>query len=176
MGADAEGQIPPDLAFRQARPADLPQIVSVLSEAAQWAKSRGVARWWSVPFPEEWVRRGIDRGEVIIVEQGARFVGTLTLRREDEMMWGEQPPVAGYVHRIAIRREFAGQGLGGCILDWAEAEVRRWGRSKLRLDVLATNESLLRYYRSRGFREVGRTQGNVPGEDRPSALMERDVA
>ena len=58
------------------------------------------------------------------------------------------------------------------MLEWAAAEVRSWGRTKLRLDCLATNESLVTYYRNQGFREVGRIQGNIPGEGRPSVLME----
>lgn len=164
-----------ELTFRLARPEDLHQIVDILSEAAAWAKARGVERWWSVPFPEGWVRSGIDRGEVVAVESQSRMVGTLTLTRQDLPMWGEQPPIAGYMHRVAIKRELAHQGLGRRLLEWAEAEVRSWGRSKLRLDCLATNESLVTYYRSQGFREVRRIHGHIPGEGRPTLLMERDV-
>lgn len=163
------------LTFRPARWEDLPEVASILTEAAQWARARGTERWWSIPFPSEWVRRGIERGEVVVVERGARMLGTLTLTREDPRMWGEQPPIGGYVHRIAVRREYAGQGLGSRMLDWAEGEVRGWGRSKLRLDCLSTNESLVEYYLAHGFREVSRVQGNIPGEDRPSVLLERDV-
>jgi ribosomal protein S18 acetylase RimI-like enzyme len=165
-----------ELTFRPARPEDLRQIVDILSEAAAWAKARGVERWWSVPFPEAWVRSGIERGDVVVAESRSRIVGTLMLTRQDLLMWGEQPPVAGYIHRVAIRREFAHQGLGRRILEWAATEVRSWGRVKLRLDCLATNESLVTYYRNQGFREVGRIQGNIPGEDRPSILMERSLS
>lgn len=165
-----------EVKFRPARFEDLPDVVSILTEAARWAKSRGIERWWSVPFPSEWVRRGIEEGEVVVVEQRSRIVGTLTLSRQDAKMWGEQPPIAGYVHRMAIRRELAGQGPGGRLLNWAEGEARRWGRTKLRLDCLATNESLVRYYRGQGFREIGRVRGNIPGEERASVLMERDVS
>lgn len=164
-----------ELTFRIARSDDVPQIVEILTEAAVWAKERGIERWWAIPFPEGWVRSGVSRGEVYAVELGSQMVGTLTLAKQDRLMWGEGPPDAGYIHRLAIRRQFAHQGLGKRAVDWAAAEVRRWGRTKLRLDCLATNESLVRYYRNQGFREVGRIQGNVPGEDRPSVLMERSV-
>jgi GNAT superfamily N-acetyltransferase len=166
---------PRELTFRSARLADLRQIVEILSDAASWAKARGIERWWPVPFREEWVRRGIHRSEVMVVERDSRIVGTLTLTRRDPQMWGEQPPVAGYVHRMAIRRELAHRCLGERMLEWAASEVQSWGRSKLRLDCLATNESLVKYYRNRGFQEVGRIQGNIPGEDRPSILMERTL-
>jgi RimJ/RimL family protein N-acetyltransferase len=161
------------LTFRPAQPGDLRHVVDILSEAGAWAKARGVERWWPVPFPEAWVRPGVERGEVVVAESRSQLVGTLTLTREDRLMWGEQPPIAGYVHRVAIRREFARQGLGGSLLAWAASEVQRWGRSRLRLDCLSTNESLVKYYRNQGFSEVGRVRGNIPGEDRPSILMER---
>ena len=40
------------------------------------------------------------------------------------------------------------------------------------MDCLATDESPVRYYLRQGFHEVGRIEGNIPGEDRPSILME----
>lgn len=161
--------------LRAARLGDLAEVLDILTEAARWAQSVGVDRWWPVPFPEAWVRPGIMRGEVRVAARRARIVGTLTLTAVDSRMWGHQPPVAGYVHRLAVRRADAHQGLGSRMLDDAGTEVRAWGRSKLRLDCLATNESLVRYYRRLGFREVGRVQGNLPDEDRPSVLTERPI-
>ena len=174
--ATSEARPSGPLRFRVAHLDDLPQVLDILSEAAAWAKARGVERWWAVPFPSAWVQSGIERGEVVVVEQASRVIGTLTLSREDRRMWGDQPPVAGYLHRIALRRELSHQGLGRQMIEWAGAEVRSWGRSKLRLDCLATNQSLVRYYLAQGFREVGRVQGNIPGEDRPSVLLERSLA
>jgi GNAT superfamily N-acetyltransferase len=144
-----------ELTFRPAGPEDLQQVVDILSAAAAWAKSRGVERWWSVPFPEAWVRASIERGEVFVAEHQSRIVGTLTLTRQDVLMWGEQPPAAGYVHRVAIRRDLTHQGLGARLLEWAASEVRSWDRSKLRLDCLATNLTLVRYYLNQGFMKVG---------------------
>jgi GNAT superfamily N-acetyltransferase len=165
----------PDLQFRTARPEDIPSLIDLLSEAAAWARRRGVERWWPTPFPEAWVRPAVERGDTVVIEVGGRPVGTLTLTRDDRRMWGEQPPVAGYVHRMAVARRLAHQGLGARALDWAALEVVSWGRSKLRLDCLATNAPLVAHYVALGFREVGRVAGNIPGEDRPSLLMERPV-
>ncbi|HEV2317598.1 MAG TPA: GNAT family N-acetyltransferase [Thermoplasmata archaeon] len=103
------------------------------------------------------------------------MVATLTLSAEDPRVWGPQPPIAGYVHRLAVGRRFAGFGLGAEIFQWAAARVHEWGRAKLRLDCLETNASLVAYYRRIGFREAGRTRGHIPGESRCSILWERDV-
>lgn len=171
------GNLDPDdeLRLRPARFEDLGPVIETLTDAARWARTRGVVRWWPVPFPEAWVRPGILRGEVWVAERRAQIVGTFTLTQEDRRMWGEQPPVAGYVHRLAVRRVVAGRALGSRMLERAGTEVRSWGRSALRLDCLSTNEPLVRYYLRLDFRVVGRVQGNLPDEDRPSVLMERPV-
>ena len=57
--------------------------------------------------------------------------------------------MAGYVHAIAVRREFA--GLGPKLLDWAAARVREAGRELLRLDCLSGNAALRSYYERNGF-------------------------
>ena len=181
MRADAapartEPRETPRLRFRIARAGDDPRIIDLLSEAAAWAKARGVERWWPVPFPEEWVAPAVARGDVYLVSIGPETIGTLALTREDPRMWGDVPPDAGYVHRLAVRRALAHRGIGARALDWATSEVRGWGRTKLRLDCLATNASLLQYYLSQGFREVRRVQGSLRGEDRPSVLLEREIA
>jgi ribosomal protein S18 acetylase RimI-like enzyme len=171
--SEAAPQAP--LRVRVASRTDVPQVVALLTEAATWARDRGVARWWPIPFPEAWVETGVQQGGTWVLELGGALVGTFELRSEDPRMWGPQPPVAGYVHRLAVKRSFAGRGFGRYLLDRAESEVRGWGRSKLRLDCLATNDGLVAYYRAQGFREVGRVSGVFPGEDRASVLFERAV-
>ncbi len=161
--------------IRWASPADIPRLVELLTEAATWARARGIERWWPVPFPSEWVERRVARSEVAVLVEGPQLLGTLTLLREDPVMWGPQAPGAGYVHRLAVRRSRAGEGLGRRLLEWADGVVRERGGSQLRLDCLESNVSLVNYYRGLGFRVVRSVVGNVPGESRASVLLERPV-
>lgn len=164
-----------ELTVRSATLSDLPTILEVLTEAARWGWARGIENWWPIPYPADRVRPGIERGEFVVGERSGLVVGTLRLSKEDPRTWGEQPPVAGYVHQLAVRRSLQGEGIGKAMLEWAAVTVRAWGRSKLRLDCLATNESLVRYYRELGFREVGRIPSPLPGELRDSLLLEKDL-
>ncbi|MDE1819688.1 MAG: GNAT family N-acetyltransferase [Euryarchaeota archaeon] len=164
-----------ELTFRVATEADLAVVLGLLTEAAEWAHERGIERWWPAPFPESWVLPSIERREVVVASWRGEVVGRLTLTREDPRMWGERPPEAGYVHRLAVRRELAHRELGGALLSYAENEVRRWGRSKLRLDVSATNLDLIRYYLRKGFHEVGRVTGGAPAGIFASLLMEKEI-
>jgi ribosomal protein S18 acetylase RimI-like enzyme len=161
---------------RVAGPADLEDILHVLTTAADWAKGRGIERWWRTPFPPEEVLPELNRGEFYVALLSHEIVGTLVLRWEDPKDWGEQPPVAGYLHALSVRKDRPLSGIGRKLIGWAEDQVRRKGRTKLRLSCLATNNALIEYYRSAGFRSLRIVPSRVPGEERGVLLMEKEVA
>ena len=129
-------------------------VVAVLSEAAAWLHSRGIDQWPD-PYPAEWVAPSVRRGETYLAREDGAVMGTVTLRWADPAFWGAQPPVAGYVHGLAVRREFAGRGPE--LLAWAEGQVREEGRNLLRLDCRTDNAQLRRYYEAQGFEHRGDT-------------------
>lgn len=57
-----------------------------------------------------------------------------------------------YVHRIAVRRQFAGQGVSTGMLEWAVNHAAALGRSYLRLDCEADRRELRSIYERFGFR------------------------
>lgn len=145
----------PNLVYRRASLGDLDLAVSILTEAAEWTVNIGGPPTWPRPFPPGILLPSIARGELFLVESGANeTMGTVTLQWEDPTFWGEQPPDAGYVHRLAVRRAFAGQGIGNRILGWAEDEVRAARRKFLRLDCAADNPRIRAYYEALGFRFI----------------------
>jgi ribosomal protein S18 acetylase RimI-like enzyme len=79
---------------------------------------------------------------------------------------GEQEPDAGYVHRLAVRRAYAGRGMGRALLEWAAAQTAGSGRVWLRLDCMADNRRLCHYYESLGF-----VQRGIVGNDRWSGRL-----
>ena len=60
-------------------------------------------------------------------------------------------PDAGYLYSLAVHPRARGQAIGTVLLGWAEAHVRRRDRAYLRLDCMASNERLRRYYETHGF-------------------------
>ena len=150
----------------RASPDEVDEVVAVLSEAVSWLRSRGIEQWPD-PYPAEWVAASIERGETYLVRLNGAVAGTITLRWDDPAFWGAEPPVAGYVHGVAVRREFA--GLGSRLLEWADEQVRDAGRELLRLDCRSDNERLRRYYEERGF--VHRRDATVA--DFQTSLYER---
>jgi GNAT superfamily N-acetyltransferase len=156
------------LEVRRAGAEDVDEIVRVLSEAAAWLLARGI-RQWPDPFPRERVLAVVARGDFYLASSGGETVATLALMWSDPTFWGERPPDAGYVHALAVRRAHAGRGIGASLLDWAGEQVAGAGREYLRLDCLAGNAELRRYYERHGFE----LRGEVAVDDFTSALYER---
>jgi GNAT superfamily N-acetyltransferase len=158
---------------------DLAVVVDLLTEAAQWSRDRGIEALWRVPYPIEWVLPSLDRHEVFLARWNGSPVGTLTYRWDDSPFWGERPPDAGYVHKLAVRRSMKGLGLGARMLDWAGDRASRAGRPWLRLDCLTRHVALRSYYESLGFRTAG--EAEVGGDhvtllERPAARRSRPRA
>jgi GNAT superfamily N-acetyltransferase len=164
-----------EVRVRKASPGDFDAARDVLSNAAAWARDRGVERWWPVPFPEERLRPALESGDLYVAELDGAIVGTIVFKWEDAKVWGAEPPVAGYVHMLAARKDRPLRGLGELLLTWAADRTRESGRPLLRLDCLATNASLVRYYEGAGFRRVRLAPRPWPGDDRPVQLFEREV-
>ena len=95
-------------------------MLSILEEAAQWLVYLGIDQWQPGSFSRRRIADRIERGEMYLAQLRGRAVGTLALQWSDEETWGDVPADAGYVHGLAIRREFAGKGLGRELLRWAE--------------------------------------------------------
>jgi ribosomal protein S18 acetylase RimI-like enzyme len=156
------------LEVRRAEPDDLDEVVSILSEAARWLLERGI-RQWPDPFPRDRAAALLERGSFYLASVDGEPVATFALLWEDRAFWGEQPPDAGYVHAIAVRRAYAGRGLGERLLEWAGAQAAASGREYLRLDCMSNNDVLRGYYERLGFEP----RGEAVFDDFTATLFER---
>jgi ribosomal protein S18 acetylase RimI-like enzyme len=156
------------LEVRRAEPDDLEEVVSILSEAARWLLERGI-RQWPDPFPRDRAAALLERGNFYLVLLDGKPVATFALLWSDPAFWGEQPDDAGYVHAVAVRRAYAGRGIGERLLEWAEAQAAAAGRTYLRLDCMSNNEVLRAYYERLGFEP----RGEAVFDDFAATLFER---
>jgi GNAT superfamily N-acetyltransferase len=150
--AEAESAL--DLVFVPAALDDLPEITAILEDAQRWLRSRGIPQW-TRPFDREWIAPKIAAGEFIIARLDRYPVAAARLLWSDALFWGERDDGAAlYIHSPAVRRAYAGQGIGLRFLDWAAEQARSSGRRSLRLDCDAGNRALCAYYERAGFTPV----------------------
>lgn len=88
-------------------------------------------------------------------------------REWDIQLWGNEQPEAIYLHRLAIDRSVAGKNLGKEILNWVTEGIVFEGKNVIRLDCIATNESLNTFYREAGFTYRGTSDTGFNIYDKP---------
>jgi GNAT superfamily N-acetyltransferase len=155
---------------RSAGHEDAITVADLLDEATRWVQDLGYEQW-PLPFPRDELAAAIDRGEVYVVEDEGDAVATVTLLWDDKTYWGERPPDAVYVHKLAVRRDRSGRGIGAAIVAWANAEAIEAGRDFLRLDCLRDNPGIREYYEQLGFEH----RGDLTLVGRQMSLYERRV-
>ncbi|MGV9557639.1 GNAT family N-acetyltransferase [Streptomyces sp. NPDC003522] len=139
-----------------AEPHDVAKLLFFREEAAAWLRGIGSDQW-SRPYPADKLLATIEAGTVFMLRDGHTTAGTITLTPDaEEGLWtdGELAEPSMFVNKLTIAREYAGQNLGGRLLDWAGDRAYRAGARWVRLDAWTTNEGLQQYYLTQGFRHV----------------------
>src|SRR5260370_10992053 len=150
---------PAHIIIVRATVADATTILALHEEAARWLVARGVQQWLPGDFAMELLVTQIGRGEAYLARIGGAPVGTFTLQWADPRVWGEQPDDAGYVHGLALRRAYAGRGLGRLLLDSAGQMAAPTRKTHLRLGCLTENPALRAPYQAAGFAPPWRGPG-----------------
>jgi ribosomal protein S18 acetylase RimI-like enzyme len=138
---------------------DYDAVMTILREAADWLSARGIQQWyhWHMDVGERILRERLEHHEVYLFQRGDVPVGTLTIQWTDPDVWGERgmDGQAGYIHGMAVARSVGGMRVGERMLEWAVGAIAARGRACARLDAMASNAPLCRYYEQRGFQPLG---------------------
>jgi GNAT superfamily N-acetyltransferase len=147
--------------IRQAQSADTTEVVAVLQEAAQWLIDRNEALWQADEINADAIARDVANGLFFVAECDGEVAGVVKFQLEDALFWPDLPSgEAAFVHRLAVRRRFAGRTVSTALLAWAARRTKSIGRRYLRLDTDAARPKLRAVYERFGFqyhsdRQVG---------------------
>jgi GNAT superfamily N-acetyltransferase len=173
-------------ALRLATPGDLNEVRWLVHQAAKWLTRSKSTDQWAKPWPTREARdqrllAGIRRRRTWIVWDDDVPAATVTIAARPEPAIWSQPgrecdvsDPAVYAHRLITARNYAGQGLGAELIDWAGLRGQRQYSAKwIRIDVWTSNAALHAYYQERGFKRCG----SCTDPDYPSgALFQKPVA
>ena len=140
--------------LRRATAAEVDPFIDLLEDAARWMRERGIDQWrpGSMRAQRPAFVAAQNRGEIWVLEQSNRIAGGAVLRSEPDPIWADIPVAdALYVSKLVVARDAVGGKIGGQILDDLETLARERGAAWMRLDCVASNESLARYYQQRGY-------------------------
>jgi GNAT superfamily N-acetyltransferase len=144
------------MTIRQAVPADIQTVLSILRSAADWLHSRGYDQWpdGSPSLGLDRIRSQIARGDFWLVSTDDDPTAVIAISWEgDQDFWTaeELAEPAVYLAKAAIVRRSAGEGIGALLLRWACDWAARHGARWARLDAWKTNADLHAYYRALGW-------------------------
>lgn len=148
--------------FEVARPGDVDELVELRERTARWLVDRGIAQWLPGEFGTERMSRWVAAGHVHVLRRAEAIAAVVALFDADPEVWPDAGADAGYIHLLMVDRRHAGAGLGDAALTHAEERIRARGGRLARLDAVATNGTLHRWYRDRGYREVGTCRPEDP--------------
>jgi GNAT superfamily N-acetyltransferase len=149
------------VSIRQATLDDAPTVASILSEAARWLEQSGKVMWRDGELTAETVAIDVGAGLFQLAEADHEAAGTIKFQLEDKLFWPDiRQEESAFVHRLAVRRKFAGGVISVAMLQWAVERARGLQRRYLRLDCEASRLRLRAFYEGFGFhhhsdRQVG---------------------
>lgn len=138
--------------IEQAHPSDAPMIAVVLQMAAQWLTDDGRGLWSAEDVSQERALRDTSAGLFHVARDGEEMAGVMKFELEDAYFWPDiLPGTSAFVHKLAVRREWAKKGVSTQLLAYAERRAQQLGLPYLRLDCVADRESLRKLYEGFGF-------------------------
>lgn len=140
--------------IREASAADARLIADTLTEAAKWVEQLdGTIMWVEGELEEDRVRAEVHAGMFVVAEIEGQIAGALRFQLEDRLFWPDlDARDSAFVHRLAVRRAFAGRGVSIALLEWTVDRARMLGKRYLRLDCDADRPHLRAFYERFGFR------------------------
>jgi GNAT superfamily N-acetyltransferase len=139
--------------IRQAMAQDTEVVSDILEEAARWLERAGMAMWRDGELEPARIVTDVRAGLFFLAEYSGEPAGTVKFQLDDAVFWPDAlQQDAAYIHRLAVRRRYAGTGLSTALLRWAVERTYALGRRYLRLDCAASRTRLRGIYERFGFR------------------------
>jgi GNAT superfamily N-acetyltransferase len=150
-----------EVQIRPAQPDESRCIQEILLEAARWLESKGMVMWRDNELQEAAIASDTAAGLFHVAVAKEEIVGVVKFQLEDPLFWPDVPEgESAFVHRLAVKRAYAGRGVSTALLSWAVMRARSLKREFLRLDCEAHRHRLRQVYEAFGFtlhsnRQVG---------------------
>lgn len=137
------------LRFRNDQPDD---FIAVLREVGQWLTDTGREMWQVDTLTPANLFDDYTRGNCYVLYADGTPAATFTLQWKDPLYYADVPDnTAGFIHKVAIQRAFAGQNLFESILDFCRQRCLEQNIREIQLETDATRPPLMRFYERHGF-------------------------
>lgn len=148
-----------EIEIRQALAADADTVSAILVEAADWLTEREMPLWRANELLPSRIADDVGEGLFFLGERLGEVAGTMKFQLSDPEFWPDVPQhESAFIHRLAVRRQFAGGIVSSALLSWALQRAAALGRGYLRLDCDASRDRLRAVYERFGFQHHSNRQ------------------
>ena len=141
-----------NIVIRHAEINDVHAVSEILIEAASWLEKNGIPLWNVYDLSEERLHEDVASGLYFLAEVDGKAIGTFKYTMVDPLCWPDaNDGESAFVHRVAVRRDYAGGMVSTAMLNWAVDQTKELGRRSLRLDCEISRNKLRIIYERFGF-------------------------
>ncbi len=135
---------------------DITIALDIMREAASWLIDLGQPLWLLDDLTEGHILADITQDDVYVGWTGGKSAAAMILQWQDPVFWPDAQDDSAFIHKLSVRRRFAGTGSACKMVGWAAEEARRRGKQFLRLDCAGDRPKLCAFYCGLGFRQTTR--------------------
>ena len=134
--------------IRKANKEDIDDCIKIIIEKSKWLKDKGINQWTSFfTRDNSYFIEKVEKKILYVVSLNNEICATFVLQEEDD--YWENDNKALYIHHLAVKDGY--KGLGRYIIEQIKLIVKNSKKEYIRLDHVADNEKLSKYYDSLNF-------------------------
>lgn len=142
-----------DTHITQTTVAELETILQLFKQAMEQQGKNGYRVWDEIDTGA--LRKDIEQGLQFKITTGIDILCLFSIQRSDPLIWRDRDRNdAIYLHRIVVNPNFKGQKQFKSVLDWSTQYARDHNLKFIRMDTWASNQKLINYYESFGFKFI----------------------
>jgi len=114
---------------------NVPVALDIMREAASWLTETGPPLWRMEDITEHRILDGITSDDVYVGWVADESAAAMILQWNDTLFWPSAKDDSGFIHKLAVRRRFAGANVSRQLIEWAKrksAARKRIPQARLR--------------------------------------------
>ena len=145
--------------IRKAEIIDLDNIMSMYQSCINGMIKNGIDQWDSTYPNSQVIVNDINNNTYYIIEQ-ENIIGGITIDKNQDptyldIKWEDQENKFLSVHRLAVKENYWGQGIGKKLMLFAEKLVVINKLRSIRLDTYSGNPYAMLFYKKLGYKKLG---------------------
>ncbi len=155
---------------------DKKQLIKLYSAVRSDLRRKGIKQWDFFYPNAVIIGKSLKQGETYGYRENSIIMAAVVVDREQSskyagLGWTDTAGSPACIHRLAVRPDHQGKGLGKRLLVFAEGCAKAAGASSIRLDVFKSNPGAVSLYERSGYQAVGTVA--YPMRKKPFLCMEK---